>query len=71
MSFILAGLFVAALIVAVYLLISRLSRKDERGRPLWRKLITPTPVDAVSSDDRNGDRKIDSQVPPQLQNRNM
>jgi len=71
MNFVLPSLFFAALCVAVYLLISRLSRKDERGRPLWRKLITPTPVDAVSSGDRNGDRKIDSQVSPQLQNRNM
>jgi len=71
MKFVLPALFVTALIVAVYLLISRLSRKDERGRPLWRKLITPTPLDAVSSNDRNGHPKIDSPVPPEVQNRNM
>lgn len=38
-----------------YLLIARLSRRDERGRQLWRKLITPTPVDASAGSDKEVD----------------
>jgi hypothetical protein len=48
-------LALAAAGAASYLLIVRLSRWDERGRQLWRKLITPTPVDAFTASDKEGD----------------
>jgi hypothetical protein len=64
MNTLLLGLVLATLCVAVYLLIARLSRKDKRGRALWRKLITPTPLDAFPSGDKNGDPKIASQTAP-------
>jgi hypothetical protein len=60
MNTLLVSLTVAALSIALYLLIARLSRKDERGRPLWRKLITPTPLDVFGSTDKESDRKTDS-----------
>jgi hypothetical protein len=60
MNTLLLSLTFAALCIAVYLLIARLSRKDERGRQLWRKLITPTPLDAFGSSDKESERKIDS-----------
>jgi hypothetical protein len=60
MNTLLVSLTVAALSIALYLLIARLSRKDERGRQLWRKLITPTPLDVFSSTDKESDRKTDS-----------
>ena len=48
--------------IFVYLLIVRLSRKDDRGRPFWRKLITPTPIDTFGSSDKKRDLgKTDSQ----------
>jgi hypothetical protein len=58
MNTILISLTLAALCIATYLLIARLSRKDERGRQLWRKLITPTPIDAFSSSDKESGQKI-------------
>lgn len=48
-------LVLAAAGAGSYLLIVRLSRRDERGRQLWRKLITPTPVDAFSASDKEVD----------------
>ena len=53
MNTLLLSLTFAALFIAMYLLIARLSRKDERGRQLWRKLITPTPLDAFSSSEKD------------------
>jgi hypothetical protein len=58
MNTLLFSLTLAVLCIATYLLISRLSRKDGSGRQLWRKLITPTPLDAFSSSDKESDRKI-------------
>lgn len=46
------ALFGAAWCVAVYFIVNILSRRDERGRALWRKLITPTPVDAFPVHDK-------------------
>jgi hypothetical protein len=47
MNSLMTVLVFAAAGTASYLLIVRLRRRDERGRQLWRRLITPTPVDAV------------------------
>jgi hypothetical protein len=49
------GFVVVAACTGAYLLIVRLSRRDERGRQLWRKLITPTPVDAFPVTDKEVD----------------
>lgn len=55
MNSLLPVLAFAAAGAASYLLIVRLSRRDERGRRLWRKLITPTPVDAFTARDKDVD----------------
>lgn len=54
------SLLCAAGSIGTYLLIAKLSRKDESGHPFWsrspfwRKLITPTPlVDFSNSSDEN------------------
>lgn len=43
------GLIFAALFVGFYLTVKTLTKRDDDGRSRWRNLITPTPVDALST----------------------
>ncbi len=43
------GIVCAASFVASYLFIARLCQPDRNGRAVWRSLITPTPLDAVTT----------------------
>lgn len=58
MNYIWISIAFAAWSIAMYLLIARLSRKDESGRQLWRKLITPTPISAFSSSSTDNQKSV-------------
>lgn len=46
---ILVGIIFAAFFVGFYLTVKTLMKRGDDGRSRWRNLITPTPVDALST----------------------